>query len=293
MQNVLLFVVTVLVWGSTWYAVAVQVPHAPLIVSALYRFVLAAVVMVSGLLIIGRLKRPLVWRYVILQALCLFSLNYLAFYRATALIPSGFVAVMFSLSAILNAVNARIFFGERITFRVVLAGGIGLAGLVLIFWQDLIATLNADTLRGVAWAGLGTMLFSLGNMASRMNGARGVTPVTANAWGMCFGALVLLTLTLSSRTPIVVPDVPAYWTAMLYLSVIGSVVAFTTYLIMVARIGSARAAYATVFFPVVALAISTVFEGYVWTGTALAGVLLTLVGNLVMFLPRGLFRRRT
>ncbi len=51
----------------------------------------------------------------------------------------------------------------------------------------------------------------------------------------------------------------------------------------VARIGSARAGYATVLFPIVGLAISTVLEGYDWTPLAMIGVALILVGNVIMF----------
>ena len=64
---------------------------------------------------------------------------------------------------------------------------------------------------------------------------------------------------------------------------IGSVIGFTTYLMLVSRIGSSRAAYATVLFPIVALSLSTVFEGYHWSGLGLIGLALTLVGNVIIF----------
>ena len=66
-------------------------------------------------------------------------------------------------------------------------------------------------------------------------------------------------------------------------SIFASVIGFTTYLMLVSQIGSAQAGYATVMFPIVALAVSTVFEGYVWTPTAMLGAGLALLGNVVMF----------
>ena len=283
MNSAVLFVVTVLIWGTSWYAIALQIGEVPISVSVLYRFALAAVLLILALAVTGRLALPAQWRFVILQAICLFSLNFVALYNAAALIPSGLVTVVFSLASIFNALNARVFFGEKITLRVVLAGILGLSGLVLLFWQSLAVSFDPDTLRGVAWALLGTMIFSWGNMASRRNTATGTSPIIANAWGMGIGAGVLLALALVTRQPLIVSTDPTYLAALLYLAVFASVIGFTTYLMLVSQIGSAQAGYATVLTPIVALVISTFFEGYDWTGTAVVGVACALLGNAVMF----------
>ena len=110
-----------------------------------------------------------------------------------------------------------------------------------------------------------------------------MAPLTANAWGMAYGAAVLLGLIGLTGTPLAAPPDGRYLAALSYLSVIGSVVGFTTYLVLVSRIGSSRAAYTTVLFPVVALSLSTLFEGYHWDMAALAGLALTLLGNAVIF----------
>lgn len=286
-----LFTATVLIWGSSWIAIAFQLGDVPVLVSIFYRFALAAAVMIVGLVLLGRLKLPSVWRFVVLQALCLFSFNFICFYNATGLIPSGLVSVVFSLASIFNAVNARVIYKERISPRVILAGLIGVSGLVLLFWNDLFARFDMDALSGVTWACGGTMLFSLGNMVSRKNTSVGVPPITANAWGMGIGSIILLALIGLSSTPIVIPTGVTYLSALVYLSVIGSVVGFTTYLLLVQHVGSAKAGYATVVFPLIALLLSTLFEGYEWTGTAFIGVGLIVLGNLVMFTkPRGLKR---
>ncbi|MDT1062615.1 DMT family transporter [Paracoccus sp. CPCC 101403] len=295
MSTIFLFAATVLIWGSTWIAISAQVGSVPLVQSIFLRFAVAAIIMLAGLAALGRLKRPAQWRFVIAQALCLFCFNFVGLYHAAALMPSGLVSVVFSLASILNAANARIFFGDRITPRTICAGVIGVLGLALLFRDDLTGTANLQTLRGIGWALLGTMMFSLGNMASRRNAQLGVTPTTANAWGMGIGALVLLALVGLSGQGMVWPETGRYWVALAYLSVIGTVIGFTTYLLLVARLGSARAGYATVVFPVVALLLSTFYEGYHWTPSAAAGLCLTLLGNVVMFgrglpLPRGMKR---
>lgn len=158
-----------------------------------------------------------------------------------------------------------------------------MTGLVLIFWDSLAVSFNPDTLRGVGWALLGTMIFSWGNMASRRNSTSGTTPIIANAWGMGIGACILLVLAIATGQQLIPPTDPTYLAALLYLAVFASVIGFTTYLMLVSQIGSAQAGYATVLFPVVALLISTFLEGYEWTLTALVGVILALLGNAVIF----------
>lgn len=285
MTNILLLASTVLLWGTTWIAIAFQIDAAPVpvLVSIFHRFALAALVMVAGLALMGRLHRPRVWRFVFAQALCLFCCNFIALYTATTLIPSGLVSVIFSLASLFNAVNARIFFGDRITSRTLLAAALGATGLLLLFWHDLTVDFDISVLKGMGWAALGTCFFSLGNMASRRNTAEGVPPVTANAWGMSFGATALLGIIYATGNTPTLPASLDYWLAAGYLAVFGSVAGFTAYLMLVARIGSAKAGYATVLFPVIALAASSLFEGYQWTPEAIAGLALTGLGNLVMF----------
>lgn len=285
MANAALFISTVLIWGTTWIAIAMQVGPVPILVSVFYRFAVAAVILVATLAVMRRFKLPALrdQPFIIGQALCLFSLNFICFYSAAASIPSGLISVIFSFATIYNAVNARVFFGDPITGRTLIAAGLGATGLALLFGQDVVVDFDAGTLKGIGLAALGTLFFSLGNMASRRNSAAGISPLTANAWGMTYGAIVLLLLIAVTQTPILAPPDTTYFAALLYLAAIGSVIGFTTYLMLVARIGSSRAAYATVLFPIVALSLSTVFEGYHWTGMGLIGLALTLLGNLVIF----------
>jgi drug/metabolite transporter (DMT)-like permease len=272
--------------------VKLEVGPVPVLASVFYRFALAALLLIAALAATRRLKTP-PWRdqpFLLAQALCLFCCNFICFYNAAAYVASGLVSVVFSLASIFNAVNARLFFGERITARTIVAALMGAAGLLLLFGREIWVDIDPKALKGIGFAALGTLFFSLGNMVSRRNSAAGLSPLTTNAWGMAYGALILLGLIAVTRTPLVAPPSATYVWALLYLAVFGSVVAFTTYLELVARVGSSRAAYATVLFPIVALGLSTLFEGYRWTLPGFAGLALCLAGNVVIFaaprLPR-------
>lgn len=291
MSTPVLFIATVLIWGTSWIAIAVQVGDVAVAVSVFYRFAAAGGLMLGVLAILGRLRFPSRWGFVIVQAMCLFCLNFICFYTATTLIPSGLVAVIFSLASIFNAFNARVFFGDPIRGQMLLAGSLGAIGLVLLFWQDISVTVDPEVLRGISWAILGTLLFSFGNMASRRNSALGITTITANAWGMGIGAFCLWVIVTLTGQPLSLPDQPVYWMALFYLTIFGSIIGFTTYLTLVARIGSAKAGYTTVLFPIVALSLSTFLEGYEWTALAAVGVALACAGNLVMFAKRPVLLR--
>ena len=284
-MNVFLFGATVLIWGTTWIAIALQIGPVPVLASVFYRFALAGVMLFAILAATRRLSIP-AWRhhpFIAAQALCLFCCNFVCFYAATAYIPSGLVSVVFSLATLFNVVLGRILFGTAVTSRVALAALLGVGGIGLLFWHDLATKLDAGSPKGLALAVCGTLFFSFGNMASRRNSAAGIPPSLANAWGMTYGAIMLLVLIGLTGTPMPPPPDGTYLAALLYLALVGSVIGFTTYLSLVARIGPSRSAYATVLFPIVALALSTAFEGYRWHWTGFLGIAVALGGNLLIF----------
>ena len=93
---------------------------------------------------------------------------------------------------------------------------------------------------------------------------------------------MLLAVSLVRGQAFTIEPTAVYVGSILYLAVGASVLAFAAYLALLRRIGAARAGYSTVLFPVIALALSTVLEGYVWTGLAVAGVVLALAGNVLV-----------
>ncbi len=284
--NLTLYLLTVLIWGTTWIAIKLQLGVVAIPVSIFYRFALAALIMMAALALLRKLQKLDLRGHLLClgQGLFLFCLNFLCFYAATQWIPSGLVSVVFSAATIWNAVNARLWFGTPIAPRVMLGGACGLAGLLLLFWPELAShAAEAGMLKGLGLALLGTLCFSTGNMLSAAQQRAGIRPLTGNAYSMTYGALILLAGTLAAGVPFAFDPSPTYVGALLFLAVPGSIVGFTAYLTLVGRMGPARAAYCTVLFPVVALTISTFVEGYRWTPQALAGLALVMLGNVLVF----------
>ncbi|WP_437879711.1 DMT family transporter [Pseudomonas sp. LRF_L74] len=285
-MNLALYLLTVLIWGTTWIAIKWQVGVVAIPVSIAYRFAMAALVLFAILLLSRRLQK-LDRRGQLLclaQGACLFCINFVCFYSASQWLPSGLIAVVFSTATLWNALNARLFFGQRIAVNVMGGGALGLMGLVLLFWPQFAGhAASRETLIGLALCVLGTLCFSAGNMLSSLQQKAGLRPLTSNAWGMFYGASLLVLGCLASGTPFDMDWSPRYVGALLYLAIPGSVIGFTAYLTLVGRMGPERAAYCTVLFPVVALNVSTFAEGYVWTAPALLGLVLVMAGNLLVF----------
>lgn len=284
-MNSLLYISTVLIWGTTWLAIYFQLGEIPLLLSVFYRFALATVLFLPLMFLFGKLQKTTARDhfFMLLQGACLFSFNFICFYTATQYAASGLISVIFSLATLYNAVNNRILYREAITRRVIVAAIIGVFGLLLLFWNEIISSgWSVKTLGGLGLAALGTYFFSLGNMISKRHSLNGLNPLTSNAWGMAYGSLILAGLLAITQTPIVIPTDSRYIMALVYLAVFGSIIGFTTYLMLVARIGANQAAYATVLFPVIALMLSSIFEGYVWNLPSYIGLGLIIIGNLIM-----------
>lgn len=285
-MNLSLYLLTVLIWGTTWIALKLQLGEVAIPVSILYRFGLAALVLFAILLLSGRLQKVDRRGQLIClaQGLCLFCINFMCFYTASRWIPSGLIAVVFSTSTLWNALNARIFFRQRVARNVLAGGALGLLGLACLFWPELSGHgASRETLLGLGLALFGTLCFSAGNMLSSLQQKAGLRPLTTNAWGMFYGASILGLYCVISGTPFAFDWSTRYVGSLLYLVVPGSVIAFTAYLTLVGRMGPERAAYCTVLFPVVALNISAWVEGYQWTMAALLGLVLVMAGNVLVF----------
>lgn len=296
MMNALLYCLVVVIWGTTWIAIYLQQGPVAAPVSIFWRFAVATALMMIIMLARGKL-RSLSLRdhlFCLLQGSCVFCFNFWCFYTAAAWINTGLESVIFSMAVLFNAVNSFFFFGQKPPLRFYCAAALGLTGIVTLFWHDLMSSgFSGSLLLGIGLSALGTYGFSLGNMISLRHQKKGLEVMTTNSWAMLYGTLLIATIALVRGDNFTPQWTFSYLGALLYLAVFGSVIAFGAYFTLVGRIGPSNAAYSTLLFPLVALSFSTVYEGYSWQMNAVAGLVLILVGNLVMFArPSALLRRR-
>ena len=284
LSNLALFIVPSLIWGSTWYVIKFQLGTVDPIVSVCYRFAIAGLVMLvfcrlSGLNLRFTRKDHL---FIALQGCSLFGINYWLVYWAEQSLVSGLVAIVFSCIVFLNIFFSGVLL--RMPFRKrVFAGAVcGVGGTALIYRSEL----SSFTLEGSQLAALGAclvavVLASLGNILSARNQRQGLPVIQTNALGMTYGAVAMLLFAVLTGREFVFDTGLAYVGSLMYLSVFGSIIAFGTYLKLLGNIGPDRAAYAVLVIPIIALIMSSLFEGFVWTGSALLGIAMILVGNIV------------
>ena len=284
-STLLLFLLPSLIWGTTWLVIKFQLGVVQPEASVAWRFGLASLLLL-GWCLLRRIPLRFSARdhagLALLGAL-LFGINYVLVYRSEQRLTSGLVALLFGLLVFWNILGARLLFGTPVPRAVLLGATIGVSGLALLFWPELAAVGGRPGQgTGIALAWLATIVAAAGNLLSQRLFARGVAVLPGTAWAMGYAALLLIGWCAVRGVALAFDPRPPYVLSLLYLALLGSVVAFASYLTLLRRVGAGRAGYTAVVIPVVAMLASTVFEGYRWTGTALEGMCLVLAGTVLV-----------
>ncbi|WP_372627105.1 DMT family transporter [Arsukibacterium sp.] len=288
MKNTLLYLVTVLIWGSTWFAIEFQLGEVAIEISLLYRFTIAAALM-WAFCWYRKLDMRFSLRqhgFIMLLATLNFAVNFLFIYQAQQYLSSAMTAIAFTTMLLMNIINTRLFFGKPVPKRIYFGALLGIAGIVVLFYPDLQQLDLANTsLLGLLLILSGALSASFGNMVSVRNSREGMPIMQVNAWGMLYGSLVLLVAALFNGNSFNFSTEPSYILSLLYLAVFGSVIAFASYFALLKQIGPEKASYTIVLFPLVAVVLSTLLEGFAWTGYTFSGFALVLLGNVLVLTP--------
>ena len=280
--DAVLFTVTVLTWGTTWFVILGQLGVVHPIVSVGWRFLLAAGVVCGICWVRGERLRLSVKEHglCLLLGLFLFCLNYGLFYTASLSLTTGLVSIVFSTMVFWNALGARWLMKQPLDYRALAGGVIGIVGLMMLFWDELLRFSWLDSgSAALILCLLGTLSASSGNLVSATLQKRSMSVWNSTAYGMLYGTALTFGFAGLSNYPIQFEWTFIYVGSLLYLVIFGSVIAFGSYLTLVGRIGPGRAAYATIAFPVVAILVSVLFEDYHLTPLALVAVALVVAGN--------------
>lgn len=291
---ILPFLLIAVIWGSTWLVIKGQLGDVPPSWSVTWRFAGAAIGMFAFVL---AQRGPLVpdargMRVAAVMGCSVFSLNFQLIYRSEQYLTSGLVAVLFALLLVPNTILARIFLGQRITRGFLLGTLIALVGIALLMLHEyrLALTQNAAMGANVIVGGLmvltALIFASIGNVVQASPSARGQPVPTMLAWAMLIGACVDAVIAYVLSGPPRFDWTPGYAGGVAYLAIIGSVVTFPMYNGLLRALGPGRAAYNGVLVPVVAMLLSTLFEGYRWSLLASTGAALAIAGLVVALRAR-------
>lgn len=275
----MLFWVPTLIWASTWHVILYQLAEVAPLNSVAWRFLLAGVVLLGVAAARGEtwLPAPRWHGWLVVTGVVQYSINYWAVYEAERHLPTGLVAVLFSLMVFGNALIGWWLFGQAVSRRFLSAAACGVLGVVLIFWPEVVAA----GARPHAALGLGVGLLAVicacvGNALTLTLSRRGLPLLPTLGWCMTYGALALWAVAGAEGSWAQIGRGAAWWLSLAYLTLFGSVVAFFVYFRLAQRVGPARAAMTGVMIPPIALLVSAVLEGWQPSGLSWAGIVLCL-----------------
>ena len=285
------FIVVTMLWGSTWVVIRGQLDNVPLSWSVSYRFVIAGLAMFA----LAFMRRQSLWigwpgiGFAALVGLSQFALNFNLVYRAELHITSGLVALLFALMIIPNSLIGRWLFGEIASAGFVVGSTFATIGVGLLLLQEYrsVANNSSDVLIGIGFALGGVSCATAANLLQASPRARALPILSTLAWAMILGSVANVIWAWITAGPPVFDTRPGYILGMLYLAIAGSVITFPLYFGLIQQIGAGRAAYTGVAIPVIAMLLSTIVEGYVWSPMAASGAALAFVGMVVALWTRG------
>jgi drug/metabolite transporter (DMT)-like permease len=284
------FIIVSLIWGSTWLVIRDQLSVVPASWSVTYRFAVAC----TGMFILAiamrlplRLdRRGFLWT--MLLGAMQFALNFNFVYQAEHHITSGLVAVIFALLIIPNALLAKWWMGREIGKPFIIGSMIASAGVALLMLQEYRAAPVGGTavLIGTSLTLIAVMCASVSNVLQVLPNIARFPTITILAWSMLWGTLFDAAWSLITHGPPVIDMRPSYLGGVLYLGIVGSVITFPLYFRLIREIGPGKAAYTGVVIPIVAMLLSSLFEGYVWSPLAIAGAVLATIGLIIAMRPK-------
>lgn len=288
-RNLAAFTLVALIWGSTWWVITTQIDDLAPEWSVTFRFVIATPAMaLLALATRSSLKIGAKAHWLaMLVGLTQFCGNYMFVYQAERHLTSGIVALILALLLVPNALLGWLLLGQKITARFALGSAIAIAGIALLLANEARAGgIGGNVWLGVALATGGLFAAAVANVVQANETGRAVPMASLLAWSMAYGTLIDAALAWAMHGAPVLPRDPGFWAGTAYLAIAGSVITFPLYFKLVRDLGAGKAAYNGVVSVVLAMVLSTLLEGYRWTGLAMAGSALALVGLVVALRAR-------
>ena len=284
-STIFLFIATLLCWGPTWYIIKFQLGTVDPMVSVFYRFFLASVIILLFCIYKKRNLRFSIKEHFFIAVLgiFLFNINYVIFYLSTQYLISGFVALCFSSILFMNVINNIIFHRSSPNIVTLIGGTIGTLGLIIIFYDEIITfEFSSGTSYGIFLGIIATYFASLGNLISAHTSKIKLEVIPVTGLGMFYGSISLVIYLILMGNSFSFELSNQYIFSLIYLSIFGSVFGFSLYLTLIKKLGSNDAAYVAIIMPLVALVVSTFFEGLVWDLSLVLGAIMIVLGNIII-----------
>jgi len=294
----LAFIGMSLVWSFSWFAMKLQVDSIVAVeVSLFYRFFAVACLMTILCVATKKRLKPFKTEYknFALIALTNFSLNFVIAYHTAKFIPSGMIAVIFSLSIITSEIFKAIFDGKKIEPKIILCSLIGFCGLTLFIFPTLKFdnySSNINFIIGIILAMVMMIVFSFGNYLVEKNKRQNHTPLfTSIAFGAIISSCYLIIINYALGNKFIIDYSAKYILSLIYQIIFASIIAFLCFYYLIQKVGAVKANYTALVYPTIALIVSSFFENFKFTTLGNIGLLLIIIAIALEFSSHKFFTK--
>jgi drug/metabolite transporter (DMT)-like permease len=288
-MKVIVWLILCLIWGSTWIFIKVGLEDLPPITFAAARF-LFAILLLAPLVIAGRLPLPrsaTEWRLVALTGVLQFSVNYSTVFWAEQHITSGLAAVLQAMITVFGLFLAWIFLpSERITWLKIAAVAIGIAGVAVIF-LDQLRVENILAFAGSAAIVVGAYAAAQASILIKAKG--GAMHPASLLWAqmVCGLPAIVIYALAAEGNPLSVRWTWRALASVAYLTIAGTIAAFWLYYWLLSRIESTRAMMISLVTPLIAVVVGWAVLGETLPArTGFGGALIIASVGLIAFRRR-------
>jgi drug/metabolite transporter (DMT)-like permease len=275
LRVLLAFFAIYVLWGTSFLAIRIAVLEVPPLFAAGTRFFIAGVVLYGFMRLRGR-PRPTAsqWRSLALIGLLMFVAEYGPLFWAEKYVPSGIASVLeATLPLITMALETWVFRRHRFHWPLLAAILLGFSGVSVLLFHN--GEQHFGLLPCIAILA-GATTWSLGSVLNRSLDLPDSRPLTSGA-AMMLGGGMLLVLSASFGELHPLPHISLRAAlALLYLIVCGSLLGFTAFVWLLARMPATRVASHAYVNPVVAVALGYFVAGEIVTTRTLIGTALVL-----------------
>jgi drug/metabolite transporter (DMT)-like permease len=268
------------IWGSTWLFIKLGLEDLPPLSFAGIRFVISCLIL-SAIIRFRSLRLPRSssdWKLLIVTGVLSFSLNYGLLFWGEQYISSGLAALLQATIPAFGLVIAHFYLpGERMTWPKIAGVVLGVCGVGVVFSNQL----NIEG--GLAFAGcvalvLSSLFVAYSNVLVKARG-QNLEPAILAAGQMFFGMIPLLLIGIPLEgNPLKFHWTPMAVVAMLYLALVGSVLAFLLYYWLVHNIDVTKSMLISLVTPVVAVILGMLVLREELNWRTLAGGAMIMVG---------------
>lgn len=285
-MNFAAWCVLCLIWGTTWLFIKVGLEEIPPFTFAMARFLLA-IAIVGTVIKIKRIPFPKSgneWRLLAITGVLQFSINYSLVFWSELHITSGLAAVLQSMIPVFGLILAAVYLPEeKITLLKVIALGVGITGVAVIFYEQL-SVVSAMAFAGSAAIVIGAFAAAHASILTKARGGSMHPAVLLFGQMICGTGPVIAIAMFAEGNPFALRLSTVGVFSIFYLAVFGTVVSFWLYYWLLSRVESTKAMTIALVTPLIAVVCGNIFLGEILRSeTLFGGTLIIASVSLIVF----------